>query len=206
MRQYLTAQTVANTLQSELPVALQIDLVNLQNKLTVSECYGSHGCVNLRLYKIKYPQGEELALKMLCAVISMFNAALNVTTDRMSAASIYETATTIYTQHPVENVEDLILCLKMAKQGHFGKIYNRVDTMVILDFWRQYMELKQSDFETSTAITKSQYGPYRTEAETLEIRRAKQKPSQDAAHRAELAAKNMQIKELKNHLAEVINQ
>ena len=195
---------MSTTLTAELPVALQIDLVNLQNKLTVAECYGSHGCLNLRLYKVKYPAGEELALKMLCAVISMFNAALNVTTERMSAASIYETATTIYTQHPVENVEDLILCLKMAKQGHFGKIYNRVDTMVILDFWRQYMELKQADFEIRTAIQKSQYGPYRTEADTLAIRRAKQKPAQDTAHRAELAAKNMQIVELKTHLAEVI--
>lgn len=192
----MTSQTVALTLQSDLPVSLQIDLVKLQNTLSISECYGTHGCINLRLYKVKFENGEELVLKMLCAVISLFNAAINVTTDRMSAASIYETATAIYSQYPLENVEDLILCLKMAKMGQFGKIYNRVDTMVILDFWGQYMQLKDDNFQVSRAVEFNQYG-YNTEEKVLAARKLKNKPSEDSEHRAEIAAKNMKIIELK---------
>lgn len=199
---YLAKPTLTETISAELPLEQQIELVKVQNTLSPQQCYGTHGCINLRLYKVKFERGEELALKMLCAVLSMFNASLNVTTERMSAASIYEVATIIYNKHPLENVEDLIMCLKMAKMGEFGKIYNRVDSMVILDFWGQYMALKQASFEMQYGMEKSNYGPYRTEAETLEIIKQRQQQTKEHQARVELSAKNMEIRQLKDVIRE----
>jgi len=64
---------------------------------------------------------------------------------------------------------DLILCLKNVKKGLYGKIYNRVDTQVILEFWRQYLEEKAKFNEAQYSEQKSRTWESRTEVDTMII-------------------------------------
>ncbi|WP_196304497.1 hypothetical protein, partial [Streptococcus pneumoniae] len=67
----------------------------------------------------------------------------------------------------------------------------------------QYMALKQASFEMQYAMEKSSYGPYRTEAETLETIKQRQQQTREHQARVELSAKNMEIRALKDVIREV---
>lgn len=107
-----------------------------------------------------------LLLKMIIAVLAQFNASLNVTTDRMSAIDLYEAAK-MFTSYTHDRIEDIILCLKKAKAAEYGKIYNRIDLPVIMEWWRKYLDDKALALEH---IYRSQKGTdCRTETDTILI-------------------------------------
>jgi hypothetical protein len=113
----------------------------------------------------------EMTLKTICAVIAMFNASINVTTERMKAIDIYSLATKYMTTYTHDSVADLILCLKRAKGGIYGKIYNRVDQSTIMEYIVAYMEEKAMNSEMNYLGSKDEC---RTEAESMLIGRQNQ--------------------------------
>ena len=77
-------------------------------------------------FKVKnFQENPEYLLKKVCAVVALFNNSIKVTTEKMSAMEIYEFARWFIETYSHESSGDLIMCLKLAKSGHYGKIYNR---------------------------------------------------------------------------------
>jgi hypothetical protein len=113
-------------------------LVNIQRNISLKEV-DKGKC----MFQYRDPQ---LVAKMLIAVLAQFNAQLNVSTERMNAVALYEAALMLgdYTH---ERVEDVIMCLKMVKEGKFGKIYNRIDLPVLMGWWKEYLEYKFKEKE-----------------------------------------------------------
>lgn len=79
--------------------------------------------------------------KMVCAVLRLFCESLNVS-QSMTPVQVYEAAGFWLERSPTESIKDLILCLKRAKQGDYGKLYNRFDSEVLGEFWSAYMNEK----------------------------------------------------------------
>lgn len=105
-----------------------------------------------KVYQLPY----QSSLKLTCAVISLFNKSVKVTTEKMNGLEIYETATMFCEKYTHESVSDLMLCLKMAKAGELGIIYNRFDTVTLFEFFRTYLDLKWSRHERKLFAQKTQ--------------------------------------------------
>jgi hypothetical protein len=135
-------------------------IVDIQTSLTLAN-------VNNGKCLFQY-RDKDLIIKTLCAIVGQFNASLNVTTDKMSGGDIYECAV-LLSEYTHDRFEDLILCLKNVKKGLYGKIYNRVDTQVILEFWKQYLEEKSKFTEAEYKEHKSKIWESRTETDTMII-------------------------------------
>lgn len=120
-------------------------MVNIQTSRSFQVCHSAKKIFQL---------DAELTLKMACAVISMFNASIKVTTEKMDEVEIYETALMFCEKYTHESVSDLMLCLKMAKAGNLGIIYNRFDTATFFEFYNEYQNLKYKQLEQNTLVQK----------------------------------------------------
>lgn len=116
--------------------------------------------------------GREFALMQICYVLQEFNRSIKVSEDRrMDYTEIYGLAIQMLEDLKWMRLEDLLLCLRFAKEGKFGPIFNRVDSSTIMSFWGQYKELYWRNFEADKLSEKSQYGQFNTEAQTIAISR-----------------------------------
>lgn len=168
-------------------------LVDIQNTLTLAN-------VNEGKCLFQY-RDCELMVKILCAIVGQFNASLNVTTDKMSGGDIYECAT-IMAEYTHDRIEDFILCLKNAKKGAYGKIYNRVDTQVILEFWKQYLEEKAHFMERNYQEVKNRTWDSRNEIDTMIIQSERKRESLEEKLNRERRASREEIRSLKQVIKE----
>lgn len=121
--------------------------------------------------ELQKEEGRQLVMMQICYIISNFNNSLKVPAiNKMTGPDIYECAALLMPDMFYMRLEDLILCLRMAKESKFGPAYNRVDTPTIMDFWRQYNELKSKHQEAEYYLEKGSYGQYRTEEHTKQIK------------------------------------
>ena len=145
------------------------------------------------LFQYRDPQ---MVKKLIAAVVAQFNANINVTTERMSAVAIYETAVML-SEYTHERLEDIILMLKNAKMGVYGKIYNRIDVAVIMEWWKLYLEDKANWAEVEYRSQKG--ADYRTEVDTqirqkeILMENMREKLAREKA--ADRAARNMKAAE-----------
>lgn len=167
-------------------------LVNIQRNISLKEVDKGR-CI----FQYRDPQ---LVTKMLIAVLAQFNAQLNVSTERMNAVALYEAALMLgdYTH---ERVEDVIMCLKLVKEGKFGKIYNRIDLPVLMGWWKEYLEFKFKEKELDYISHKGE--DTRNEMDTLirqqEINRenfSQKLARQEAANRS--LVRQMRLNEILN--------
>lgn len=86
-------------------------------------------------------ESEENAIRTVTGIILMAAEFFNLKTP-MTEVQAVQTASLFLESYPVESIEDLILCLKQAKTGEFGTVYNRIDGQVIFDWFRQYLDAK----------------------------------------------------------------
>lgn len=56
----------------------------------------------------------------------------------MTDAQTYETATLLLSVYPYLTLADIHLLFRRAKTGYYGKLYDRLDGQVILDWFRRY--------------------------------------------------------------------
>lgn len=164
-------------------------IVDIQRSLTLAT-------VNNGKCLFQY-RNEELTLKTLCAIVGQFNASLNVTTEKMSGGDIYECAVML-AEYTHDRIEDFILCLKMAKRGDFGKIYNRVDTLVIIEFWQKYLEEKAKFMESDYLSAKSKTGHYRNELDSVIISAERKQESEKEKTQRLINAQKQEIRSLKD--------
>lgn len=100
--------------------------------------------------------GEETVVKVVCAVLRLFNDGLN-TTERMGPRQLVEYSMLWVEMFPHETVKDLFLCLKWVKAGRYGPLFNRVDGTVISEFFRKYLDEKSAYLETARREIQNQF-------------------------------------------------
>lgn len=130
------SETTALEVSAALPSSALAALLDIQRGLTIEQA--SKATITQELGK---KLGAATLHKLVCAVMRLFCVSLNLT-QTMNAVQVYETAGFWLEQYPTESLKDLIMCLKLAKQSEYGKLYNRFDGEVFNDFWRKYMEQK----------------------------------------------------------------
>lgn len=132
-------------------------LITAEKNLSVDVCIkGTH----INSLVMKY--GERDILTAITGAIIMAGEYFNVK-DGISEAQAVQTASLFIGQFPMETFEDLILCLKNAKLGKYGKVYNRLDGQIIFEWFRLYLDEKYERFEQIKKQEKEQY-----QAETME--------------------------------------
>lgn len=84
----------------------------------------------------------DLLYTMLSATVRFFNVAGN-----MSDEQIEETACIVFDGYRTLSLDDCALCLKRAKSGQYGKVYDRLDGSVILGWFEQYTSERNDAIE-----------------------------------------------------------
>lgn len=112
-----------------------------------------------------FHEDKDFLLKKICAITALFNSSIHISTDRMTAIEIYEFSKWFIDTYPNESSSDLIYCLKLAKTGHYGKIYNRMDVSVMMGYFVAYMENKYDFLDAQYLTQKGTYQESRTEAD-----------------------------------------
>ncbi|WP_460639477.1 hypothetical protein [Larkinella harenae] len=127
-----TALEIANT----LPDTAAIHLLMLQESVNLVEAEQAK-----KIFQIRASIGQPMVLKLVCAIIKRFDDSLN-TSERMTPLQVFEAGQLWIDSYPTESLKDLILCLKRAKTGQYGKIFNRVDVQVLSEFFGKYLQEK----------------------------------------------------------------
>lgn len=65
----------------------------------------------------------------------------------MTQNQALQTAALLIESYPAETIEDVILCLRYAKTGKYGKVFNRIDGQIIFEWFRQYLDEKYTIVE-----------------------------------------------------------
>ena len=100
------------------------ELIKVEKNLTIDVAIS--GKRNCQLVK----ENEQAALKAVTGAIIMASEYFNVG-GKISEVQAIQIASLFLEQYPAETFEDLILCHKYAKTGKYGKVYNRIDGLVI---------------------------------------------------------------------------
>lgn len=119
-------------------MAQKMAALNIQNSQSLAEVQYSRKVFQL---------DTELAIKLACAYLSMFNASIRLTTDKMNEFDIYECADLFIRKYTHESISDLSLCLRMVKTGELGIVYNRFDTQTFFQFFEKYLDYKWKNFD-----------------------------------------------------------
>jgi hypothetical protein len=172
-------------LTEKLPMANKIDLVDMQNKLDNNNNGLDLAINGLQIYKIE----EKTRIKIFCAILAQFNQSLNVTTEKMDGSDIYEVCLNLSKNYMYETMEDFILCLRLAKTGKLGIIYNRIDINTVAIFWQKYLDIKYKHIEGCYLTQKGLYGDFNTETDTM-IRSLDNKRNTDNKIKDEIIKKN----------------
>jgi hypothetical protein len=87
-------------------------------------------------------------IKVVCAIIKMLDYSLNLTFE-LTAIQVFECAQLFMDKYRTESVQDLVLCLRMLKQGDLYNakgeqivIYNRIDAATMGEWMTSYLTWK----------------------------------------------------------------
>jgi hypothetical protein len=127
-------------------------LMEISSELTMPKVIGAQKFFQL---KSKDKLGEKTLVKLTTLTLRYFCDSLMVK-DCLQDVQLLETANEIIESFPYESPKDLMLCLKKAKKGEYGEIFNRVDQAVVFGFWKQYLEEKARFLENQHLDQKAQ--------------------------------------------------
>ena len=99
--------------------------------------------------------GDRDMLKAVTGAIILAGEYFNVK-GGITEAQAVQTAALWIEQYPLETFEDLLLCLKNAKIGKYGTVYNRIDGQTIFAWFRAYLDEKYERFEQLKKMEKEQ--------------------------------------------------
>lgn len=106
--------------------------------------------------------GEKDVLKAITGAILMASEYFNVKGE-ISDSQAVQTASLFMEQFPMETFEDLLICLKNAKIGKYGPVYNRFDGQMVFTWFRLYLDEKYERFEQIKKLEQEQW-----QAETMQ--------------------------------------
>lgn len=128
----------------------KIHLIDQQRMVSLQVAHHSK-----KLFQTKKAIGEQLLDKMVCAILVAFTDSLKIK-EKPDGAEIYEMAVIWIDKASHESLNDLILCLKMVKEGQLGKMYARWDVQVFMEYWQGYIEWKALELEKQHLALKSE--------------------------------------------------
>ncbi|MDR2970097.1 MAG: hypothetical protein LBV32_10925 [Tannerellaceae bacterium] len=103
-------------------------------------------------------------VKVLNDLIDFFNVG-----KTMGAYQVAQTADLIIDEYSLLKPDDLKLCFNNAKAGKYGKVYDRIDGQVIMEWLRVYRTERCNIAEESSIQESEKFknDPYRRTSETL---------------------------------------
>ncbi len=116
-------------------------MLKIEKGLTIHKAIG--GTKTHQMIKVG---GEKATTEAYAGAIIMACEFFNVKPP-MTEFQAVQTAILLVEQYPHETFEDFIFCLKKAKLGEYGGIFNRIDGHVIFDWFRQYLDEKYQAVE-----------------------------------------------------------
>ncbi len=90
--------------------------------------------------------GEQNIIKAMYGALALVQEYFNLTTS-MTESQTVQTVSMILDGYPAETMEDFILCLKNAKYNEYGKLYNRMDGQVVMEWFQKYLGQKYERLE-----------------------------------------------------------
>ena len=173
LTRYLSSVDLMTLLSSAPPAELAISTMSVQAQLSLTNANSGIqlGTLFNKGTDLEKANGRRLVEMQVCYIISSFNRSLKVNAEnKMTGTDVYECATLLMPDMFYYRLEDLILCLRMAKEGKFGPAFNRVDVLSVMEYWQKYQEIKNGFREAEYYAEKGQYGEYRTEEHTRQIK------------------------------------
>ena len=82
-------------------------------------------------------KSRALVVLILADLVKFFNVG-----KAMNDVQMAQTADLIFDEFYYLNIEDFKLCFNMAKSGKFGKVYDRMDGQVIMDWLSTYENMR----------------------------------------------------------------
>lgn len=98
--------------------------------------------------------GENQIATVLTGLILRTSSFFNIT-NNLSEDQAIETAFMLIDRFSTETIEDFVLMFKNAKAGKYGKLFNRLDGQIILEWMGLYLEEKAEYRETLHQRVKS---------------------------------------------------
>lgn len=117
-----------------------IELIKIERRITLDSAIAAKK--NYLLIR----DNEESTIRAVTGIILMASSYFNVKPG-MDESQAVQTASYFLESYPYETIEDLILCLKKAKSGIYGKLYNRIDGEIIFTWFRTYLDEKYERVE-----------------------------------------------------------
>lgn len=85
--------------------------------------------------------GEDQIVTVLTGLILRASSFFNIT-NNLSEDQAIETAYMLLDRFSTETIEDFVLMFKNAKAGKYGKLFNRLDGQIIIEWMGLYLEEK----------------------------------------------------------------
>ncbi len=105
--------------------------------------------------------GRPLLMKIVCAVLKMLDYSLSLSFE-LTPLQVFEGAQLYLDKYRAESVQDLVLCIRLLKQGDLRddrggvlKVYNRLDAAVINEWMWAYANWKIDQLESVRSREKS---------------------------------------------------
>ena len=142
-----------------LPDELQRAVLTVQGAATLEVAMTAP-----KLFQVEQSLTKPLLMKLVCAVIKFLDYSLN-TKSELTAIQVFECAQLFVGKFRTDSIQDLVLCLKLLKQGDLKnekgeiiRIYNRIDSATFGEWMWSYFDWKTNQLEmvrrqeTSAAI------------------------------------------------------
>lgn len=109
------------------------------SRLSVSSIRDCFSLPTPALATVKKYKGEFKTLALVCKFLEEVYSFFNVT-NTLSDIQLQMTATLILEEYYFLTIADIRLCFFNAYKNKYGKLYNRLDGSIILDWLKQYTE------------------------------------------------------------------
>ncbi len=119
-------------------------LVKAEQHITIKQSLASDELIYKQENKVE-------VIQQIVKAISFF---LKVTGKEMEPFQIQILAGDLYEKFKCETFEDIVLTLKMARMGDFGKVY-KVDSFVIMEWANKYLDKKAEEREKQYTAQKN---------------------------------------------------
>lgn len=129
-------------------------IIQQERGLTVKACL-SRPSIHSLIIQNGIPRADvamiiDLNLEVLCQTLNITNS--------LTEYQKKDIVMTIMDRFKHESVEDIILCFRMAKDGEFGILYNRLDRTIVLDWMTRYLDVKAMEREAENSSNISEEG------------------------------------------------
>lgn len=101
---------------------------------------------SVSLATVKKTNGEDAQLAVVVKLINQVVMSFNIGKN-MNANQILDAAKEIISDYYFLKIEELKTCFEMGRKGKFGKVYDRVDLMILCEWLAKYDELRNDALE-----------------------------------------------------------